>query len=112
MTSRIVAAGCALMLAASQAAATAPSPSAPPPDKAPAAPAERLFQLSLRYNYQSVPKQVQRFDFWFPFPFDDAFQTRHNTFTLAPYDMEPQTDPVTGNVWYHMVGGPRGGVPM
>ncbi|MGH9866558.1 MAG: transglutaminase-like domain-containing protein [Candidatus Polarisedimenticolia bacterium] len=116
MTSRIVTAVCALLLAASQAVATVPP--AATPGKAPAAssaaatPAERLFQVTLRYNYHAVPKQVQRFDFWFPLAFDDAFQMRQNLFTMAPYDLEFQTDPVTGNVIYHMVGGPRGGVPL
>ena len=108
---RGLAAAGALLLAIGASRAAAPAPeSAASPAAVPHAP--RLFQVSMRYSYQTMPKSVKAFEFWFPFPSSDSSQTIHNALLLSPQDMELGADPETGNAMYHMTSGPRGGVPM
>jgi transglutaminase-like putative cysteine protease len=111
-THRVAVVAALALAAIGPARATVPQADPPKASTGTAEPTQRRFQLTLRYSYQSIPKNIQGMEFWFPFPANDAAQSVHNAFIVSPYELESQTDPDTGNVFYHMTGGPRGGVPM
>ncbi|HKY32758.1 MAG TPA: transglutaminase-like domain-containing protein, partial [Candidatus Polarisedimenticolia bacterium] len=93
---------------AAPAAANAPVPK----ETAPSAPRQRLFNLNIRYVYNSIPKNLVHMDYWFPYPPAGSHQSLHNLVVNSAYAMNQDSDPETGNIFMHMEGGARGGVPM
>ena len=98
-------------LAPAVAQGTKPVPVAAP-GATPTVPAVRMVSVTILFSFSSIPKSVQAMELWFPIPIEDENQKIQNRFSYAPYPSQVSSDPLTGNQFMYMEGGPRGGVPM
>jgi len=73
---------------------------------------KRLLNFNVRYLIDNIPKNLQLLDFWFPMPQETDAQKVSNKTIRGPYDVETTIDPETGNQYFYMRGGPRGGLGM
>lgn len=90
---------------------TKPTPVAAP-GATPTLPAVRMVSVTILYSFSTIPKSVQYMELWLPVPIEDEIQKIQNRFSYAPYPSQVSLDPLTGNQFMYMEGGPRGGVPM
>lgn len=98
------------MAAAARQAKSAPDAAPIPSGAEP--PAARVVSISILYSFGSIPKNLQTMDLWFSMPLEDDTQKIQNKFSYSPYPSRFSQDPLTGNNYMYMEGGPRGGVPM
>lgn len=111
-TAAILAAAVSIQASApAMAQGTKPTPTAAP-GAAPALPAVRMISVTILFSFGSIPKSIQAMELWFSVPIEDETQKITNRFSYAPYPSRFTIDPLTGNHFMYMEGGPRGGVPM
>ncbi|HZI93017.1 MAG TPA: transglutaminase-like domain-containing protein [Patescibacteria group bacterium] len=70
------------------------------------------FTVSVRYEFNPIPKSLQLMDFWLPYPIEDPHQKIVQRVTSSPYSLEikPSDDKLA--VVGYMKGAPRGGLPL
>jgi len=90
----------------------AAGPAKPADTVAKVAPKVGKFTISIRSEFNPIPKTLQLMDFWIPYPIEDAHQKIAQRVTSTPYSTEiASTDDKTAVVGY-MKGAPRGGLPL